>query len=286
MKKVVVVKESRFDLLTGELIKFKNKDQYFGSYYTNRKNLIKHFKEIDKEEVIRITKEILKNRIEAKNIQYAPCTVECKSWPIPAPSPALLSSLGINYNQVCEECGLKKRVKYDNFNTPPDFKLTNFIITDSREQEPLVLEVKTKIAALNFGDYALSENLDNTLVIERKSASDMISTVSRSLERFCRELLRGEKTNSNILIIVDQKLTNMLSFNYLPQFRWIRAQPSFFFSRLREILQSFVNVQVVFLENKKEMSKMTRFALSYGKSLFKYDVQHLYETNQLKPFLS
>lgn len=285
MKKVVVAKEPHFDLLTGELIKFKNKEQYFGSYYTNRKNLIKHFKEIDKGEAIRITKEILKNRIETKNIQYAPCTVECKSWPIPAPSPALLYSLGINYNQVCEECGLKKRVEYDQLHTPSNFKLTNFIITDSREQEPLLLESKTKITKLNFGDYALSENLNDTLVIERKGASDLISTISQGLERFVKELSRAENSNSDVLIIVDQKFTDMISFNYLPQFRWIKAQSSFVFSRLREILQSFLNVQIVFLQNKKEMSKMTRFALSYGKSLFKYDVQHIYETNQLKHFL-
>lgn len=275
------VREPRFDLLTNEEIKFKSKEQYEGSFYCNRKNLIKHFKQIDKEEIVKITKEILNNRIKNKGIKYAPCTVECKSWPIPAPSPAFIQSLGLDYNEICKECGLEIKYNYGQLVIPPNFKLTNFIIIDSREQKPLKLDVKTKVTKLDFSDYALSEDLTNSISIEKKSGNDFIGTLSKGWERFLKEFIRSEKANANVLILVQEILSDMLSFNYLPQFFWTKCNPSFTFAKVRELLQSFPNIQIVFVTN-KESAAIAKFVLSYGKDLFKYDIQYLYEMKQLK----
>lgn len=271
------IKKNRLDLLTGEIIAYKSKEQYSGSFYVNRNNLIKHFRVIDKNEVEKITKEILRNRIEYKGIKYAPSTVECRSLNIPTPSPAFIHSLGLDYNKICKECGLKTKYVYDRLSIPNNFKLTNFIFTDSREQKPLELDVKTSIIKLDFGDYALSKELNNSLSIERKSANDFISSFSKGFERFCNEILRAKEINSNILIVVDERLSTMLSFNYLPQFRWVTASPMFIFSRVRNLIQSFDNAQIVFVKNRAETAKITRFALSFGKKFFKYDVQYLYD---------
>lgn len=275
----------RYDLLSGDIITFKNKDQYLNSFYSDRNNLVKHFKQTGSKEIINITKQILQNRIENKNIKYAPSTVECRSLNTPFPSPALVYSLGIDFNQICLDCNLITKYTYKKLTLPDTFDLTNYIIVDSREQEVLSVKAKIDISKLDFGDYALSTNLNNTLSVEKKSSNDLISTISKGFERFCKEMMRAEKVNSNILIVVSESLSSMLSFNYLPQFKWVKASPTFIFSRLRELLQNFPNIQIVFVKNKIEAANITRFALSFGKEFLQYDIQYLYDTKQLKDFL-
>jgi hypothetical protein len=264
--------EPRYDMLTGELIKFKSREQYEGSFYSNRKNLIKHFKQITKEEITEITKKILQSRIKAGKIKYAPSTIECKSYNVPSPSPAFIQSLGLDYNEICKSCGLMTKYKYEDL-PKKKCSLPECIVVDTREQEILPIKNQFKILKLSFGDYAISTDLNNTISVEKKNGSDFVGSVSKGFERFCRELDRANQVNSNILIIISEKLSNMLSFNYLPQFKWIRAQPSFVFSRLRSILQAYPNTEAVFVQNKEEAARITEFALGYGKDLFKYDVQ-------------
>jgi len=273
--------ETKYDMLTGEPIKFKSKEQYKGSFYSNRKNLIKHFAQITEEEIIEITKQILQSKIESKNIKYAPSTIECKSFTVPFPSPAFIQSFNIDYNEICKSCGLIPKYQYSDL-LKKKCSLPECIVVDTREQEILPLRNQFKILKLSFGDYAISTDLNNTLSVEKKTGGDLVSTLSRGFERFCRELDRANEVNSNILIVVSEKLSNMLSFNYLPQFRWIRrAQPSFIFSRLRSILQAYPNTQIVFGQNKQEAAQITEFALAYSKDLFKYDIQYLYDLKKL-----
>jgi hypothetical protein len=271
--------EPKYDMLTGEPIKFKSREQYEGSFYSNRKNLIKHFKQITKEEIIKITKKILENKIDSKKINYAPSTIECKSLNIPCPSPAFIQSFGLDYNEICESCGLVVKYKYEDL-PKKKCNLPQCIVVDTREQEILPIKNQFQILKLDFGDYAISTDLNNTVSVEKKNGNDFVGTVSKGFERFCRELERANQVNSNILIVVSEKLSNMLSFNYLPQFKWIRAQPSFVFSRLRSILQTYPNTQAVFVQDKQEAARMTEFALGYGKDLFRYDVQYLYDLNK------
>ena len=205
----------RYDLLTGEILPYKSKEFYFNNLYANRRNLISHFKTLDKDEMVEITKEILSNRIKLKNLIYAPSTVELKS--LVAPSILLLDHYGINYNKICEGLGLKTKYKYSDIKLRK-VKLIDKIIVDSREQQPLLFgeNVNTEILCLNVGDYCKVQDVTNQLVVEKKSLSDLLGTISKDLERFCRELTRAEEKNANVLVVVDTKFSSALSFNYLP----------------------------------------------------------------------
>lgn len=274
-------KESpRFDLLTGEIINFKNKEQYFASYYNNRTNLVKHFQKLDKKTIEDITKKIIEARVLSKNIKYALSTIECKSLPIPCPTPALIEFLGLDFNLISQACGLTPKYKYKEVGVLSS-TLPKHIIVDSREQVALKLQTKTEVRKLSFGDYALSTDLNNALVIEKKEAKDFINTISQDFARFYRELCRAKEANAKLLILVDLSLSKILSFNYLPQFRWTKATPAFLFSRLRELIQCFDNVQAVFVDGKNKSAAMTKFALGYGPKLFNYDIQFLLDNKKI-----
>jgi len=67
------------------------------------------------------------------------------------------------------------------------------IITDSREQTPLVFEnLPTERGTLISGDYSV-KGFENDFAIERKSIADLCGSLTRGRERFERELhrLRG-----------------------------------------------------------------------------------------------
>ena len=270
----------RYDLLTNEVLEYKSKEQYLNSYYNNRKNLIKHFKQSPKI-AEKITSDILKSIISIKNISDIPSTIECKTFTCPCPSPALLYSLNVNYINVGKKIKLNKKFLYEGFNNLSYNKLTNKIYIDSREQTPFEFNCETEVAGLKFGDYSTSLNLKDILVIERKSGNDFIGTMSKGYERFCKELEKSRNGNCQMLMIVENDINSMLSYNYLPQFKWVKAKPQFIFSRLRSLLQAFNNFQVLFCKNKTEAAFFTHLILS-NPNIFNWDIQYLYETKQIK----
>jgi len=271
----------RYDLLTGEILPYKNKDFYFANYYTNRQNLIKHFKTLNTEAIIKITNDIIIHRIESKGIKYSPSTVELKT--LITPTVALLESLNVDYPSICNELGLINKYVYNEFLVNKKFKFIDSILVDTREQTPLTFDIKTSKVGLKFGDYAKAN--DYSVVIERKSISDLISTISGGFERFHKELNRAEMANSKLLVVVDVKIAKAISFNFLPHMKYSKCSPEFIFSRIRELCQSYPNVQFVFVDGRKEASNITKFALSYGSELFNYDIEYLYETGKLNAWI-
>lgn len=78
------------------------------------------------------------------------------------------------------------------------------IITDTREQTPLVFgNLPSEAGTLQSGDYSV-KGLEHEIAIERKSIADLCQSVTRGRERFERELhrLRGFPF-ARILIVGD-----------------------------------------------------------------------------------
>ena len=63
------------------------------------------------------------------------------------------------------------------------------VVIDTREQWPLAFsaEVQTVRGTLAVGDYSI-EGLEDLIVIERKSLSDLLSSITSGRERFVKEL--------------------------------------------------------------------------------------------------
>jgi len=76
------------------------------------------------------------------------------------------------------------------------------VLQDTREQHPWELPVRTLRRALKFGDYT-ARGLERILSIERKSAQDLVSSLSTGFDRFCRELAGAREVDVQVLLVAE-----------------------------------------------------------------------------------
>jgi len=106
----------RRDLLTGELIKFKNKAHYFTNYFNSRPNMRKYLESAPEEDARKFCVQVIKDRMERRKIKYSPTQVELRSSMMP---PIFYyQKLFGNYYNLCWDLGLLKR-----FNKLPKNKI-------------------------------------------------------------------------------------------------------------------------------------------------------------------
>ncbi len=268
------------DLFTAEPIDFKSIGQYFGTDFINKNNFRNWIKSKSIDTVKDYCINWLAARKEAKNLRYAPSQAELKT--LIFPSINYLDDLFKNeggYYKICDSLGyFNRHERIDkNTNLPRVFEYNHgiHIIKDTREGRPLIFSQKAEVGTLNWGDYALSKpELSGNLRIERKSLNDLIGTLSKSYDRFCREIERAEKDNGYIVILVEEKFSNLLSFNFLPHVsKRIRAQPEFINHRIRDILQKFDKIQLLCVDGRKEAARITARIFQLGNKARETDLQ-------------
>lgn len=76
------------------------------------------------------------------------------------------------------------------------------ILIDTREQRPLPFpsEAETARATLKVGDYTI-EGFEDEVVVERKSLSDLMGSISHDRERFIKELRRMRSYRLSVIVI-------------------------------------------------------------------------------------
>tara|TARA_Y100001937_G_C7136550_1_gene340302 strand:- start:13303 stop:14241 length:939 start_codon:yes stop_codon:yes gene_type:complete len=245
----------RYDLHDGKIIKFKSKDYYFSREFNTRTNQLKWLNSLPDEEAKEYLKKLLLERKEKKNLIYSPSQVELRTTSIP--SVISFEKKFNDYYKLCESLGFKNKYKnIENIATASIPKTKDLkVYVDSREQLPLKFNLPTEVRGLKFGDYALSEkSLTCNCYIERKSLSDFISTISvQNYDRFCREIERAYENAANLIIVVEDTLTNALSFPYLPHIsRKIKVTPEFIFHQVRDMIQKYDHIQFLFVKGRKE----------------------------------
>jgi hypothetical protein len=273
----------RRDLLTGELINFKTKEQYFNSDFNDKNNMKKWLKKQPLEKAQEYTKQLLFKRKEDKKLTYSPCQVELRT--IMAPSIISYNKLFNDYYDVCSSIGLENKFIHPS-NIIYQFKnklnSKDTIYVDTREQSWLKFNIPFEIKTLSFGDYSCSNNNCNCF-IERKSLSDFISTLSvGNLERFKNEITKAKKDNAYLVVVVEEKLSNALSFQYLPHIsKKIKATPEFIFHNVRQLLQEFDNLQFLFVDGRKEMLRIIESIFASKCFYKKIDLQLAYDMKLL-----
>jgi len=248
-------------LLTELPIEFKSISQYLLSDFNNKNELKKWLKLQTLEKQREYLREILIKRRDLKELVWIPTQFEQRSSD---------NSVGIStYNKIfkegyynlCESIGYKSR----GFNNLTDKTIlksvrnlrNNPIITDTREQKRIKFRKVTEIGTMDVGDYTL-KNDNFGIVVDRKELGDLINTMSAGFERFKRELIRAQESNNYIILLCESKISDFLSFNYLP---WlsskIQATPSFIAHRIKGLLQEFpLNFQVGFCDGRPHMKEV------------------------------
>ena len=271
--------EPRHDLLTGELINFKNKDYYFSNDFNNKVSMKKWLKLQDLALQKEYLKKLLSQRKEKHKLTYAPTEVELRS--ITSPPIPYYHSLFSDYYSLCSEIGFKNKYQYPKEELKYKIKDGFSIYIDTREQMPLVIDYPTEVKGLKFGDYAINDP-ENKCYVERKSISDFIGTMSGGYERFCREIERSIAAEANLIVLVERPLQECLSFQYLNYVsKKIKVTPEFVFFNVRELIQKYNNVQFLFVDGREECVRIMKKVFFSNGEYKKYDLQLMYDLKLL-----
>ena len=279
----------RHDLHTKELIKFKNKEQYFSADFNNKRNLKSWLKEASMEKAKKYCKGLLTKRKREKNLEYTPTEVELRTLLVP-PIHYYQIIFG-DYYKLCEEIGFKNKLsqvpakKIEGLKFKEEFDEDHVIYIDSREQNPLqIKDFPTEVKGLKFGDYCLNDRKKTgNCYVERKSVPDLIGTMSSGLERFEKEIERAAEENAYLVILVERKLEECLAFNRLPYVykKNTRVTPDFIFHNVRNLLQKFPHIQFLFVNGRKECVRIVRKLLLTKILRVKFDLQLAYDLKLL-----
>ena len=280
----------RYDLHTKELIKFKNKEQYFSADFNTKRNLKSWLKNSSVEKAREYCKALLVKRKKEKSLEYTPTEVELRTLLVPPI--AYYQTIFKDYYKLCEEIGLKNKLsplptqRLDGkIKVKEEFNDNHLIYVDSREQNPLqIKDFPTEVKGLKFGDYCLNDK-DKTgnCYIERKSVPDLIGTLSAGLERFENEIKRAEEEDAYMVILVERKLEECLAFNKLPYVykKNTRVTPDFIFHNVRELIQKFAHIQFLFVDGRVECVRIVKKLLLTKILKTKFDLQLAYDLKLL-----
>jgi len=134
------------DLLTGDIINFKSKEQYFGSDFNDKNNMKKWLKEQTIDKAKEYCKEILIRRKKDKNLTHSPSQIELRT--IMSPSVIFYNSIFKNYYDLCSSLGLENKFIHPE-NISNQFKnklnVNETIYVDTREQNWLKFDVPSKL---------------------------------------------------------------------------------------------------------------------------------------------
>ena len=273
----------RHDKHDGKIIKFKNKEQYLTTEFNTRTNLRMWLKSISEDEAKEYCKDVLIKRKEKRDLIYAPSQVELRT--VISPPMQYYNELFGDYYRLCENLGFEN--KYGRFSdivsgyeyNKPEYK----IFVDTRERIPLKFERGIEVKKLDFGDYAFSsKEATCNCYIERKMLSDFIGTMSGGYERFINEIERAQDAGAYLVVLVEDSLNHAMSFPYLPHIsKKIKATPEFIFHRVRDIIQKYPHTQFLFVNGRKEASRVIERIFTCGCVHEKVDLQYAYETKVL-----
>lgn len=260
----------RFDMLTGERIRYKSFEQYFSTRFANKDNMKKWFQQ-NPDKNMDIAVAMLKERMEKKNLTIAPCEVEMMSSGLPSIN--FYEKKGC-YEKICDDLGMNCIFDYSmskiNFN-----KTKLNIVIDTREQKPFKFkEHNTVVQKLNFGDYALVGK-ENGVVVERKNLNDLIGTFVSGFVRVKKEFNRAKENGAYLIVVCDESLSTAMNFHLIPQIkRYTKLKPEILFHNIRQLIQEY-NFQFVFCDGVKKATEITEKILSCEDDLRKIDIQYM-----------
>lgn len=270
----------RYNLYTNELIPFKNKDQYFSTYFSNNVELEKWSAVAAHEHVQQILLDMLSKRIISKNLQYAPNHLELKLLDLPEIE--IYKTFFGSYNEACRrlqvEPLLNKSIKSKFFKKNKNLNNMEILI-DTREQTPLKFQ-NSKSHKLDFGDYTATGKHYNKTYIDRKSETDFKSTMTIGFERFKKELKRASEFDSFLYIVIESSTEKTINNN---SFSPHKSNMSFVWHQMRILSHEFARkCQFIFSGGRKRSENLIPILLEAGQEMWHSDIQYYIDKRILK----
>tara|TARA_Y100000361_G_scaffold29586_1_gene24470 strand:+ start:6397 stop:7320 length:924 start_codon:yes stop_codon:yes gene_type:complete len=262
----------RYNMLTGDPLPFKNKEDYFNHDFSTRRQLLKWCMTESEDKVKKYTLLKLKKRIEDKDLKFAPNHLELKISQLPDID--VYKKLFGSYSEACKEIGVKpllgKSIDSRFFNDDEEFENLKILI-DTREQKPLTF-MKSEELKLDFGDYTVGGDDYNYTYVDRKAEQDFKGTLSGGMKRFRRELERVREFGSYLFIVVESDLTKIYKNN---MFGPHKSNLNFIYHNMRLLTHEFKgHCQFVFTGNRANSQSVIPKILSIGEPLWGVDLQY------------
>lgn len=123
------------------------------------------------------------------------------------------------------------------------------IIIDTREQLPLVFTGHETISRkLDEGDYNTPE-LEDKIVIERKSIPDYYNSITNDHQRFRKEILRATEKGKQFYIFLEGQIADVESYVLLRKYKVETIK------KIMKTMAERYNIQIVECNTRNEMSK-------------------------------
>jgi hypothetical protein len=263
----------RKNLLTGRLVPFKNKKDYFSRDFANRPELIKWCDNEDSAKVKPYILSLLKKRIDDKSLEYAPNHLEMMLHEMPTVN-SYVKIFG-SYANACKLLDIEplftRGISENIFDNGENFDSME-ILADTREQKPLSFPNQESLK-LDFGDYTVGGEFYSNTYIDRKSEGDFKTTLSQfNLDRFDRELERAREFDSYLYIVVESSIPKIKLNN---NFKSHKYNLHYIFHNMRVMQHKFRgNCQFLFTGGRAESEKIIPILLAYGNKLWDVDLQY------------
>jgi hypothetical protein len=258
------------NLLTNELLPFKNKDSYFEFDFCNISELYQWCNIANPDVVKDYIKSKLATRISSRNLKYAPNEIELYTSFLPKID--IFKKHFLSYGYICGELGVKplfcEKLPKDFWDFNSEYSV---VLTDSREQEPLFFKNQI-VQKLDVGDYALQDYFDYTFV-DRKSEADFKSTLSKNnLERFKKEIERCRSIGCYLFIVIEEDYKQIEAIN---KKSYHVSNMKYIYHNMRTIQHEYRDCcQFVFSGSRKNSELLIPKILKAGKSIWNVDMQH------------
>lgn len=262
----------RKNLLTGNPLPFKNKEDYFARDFSTRSQLLKWCMSQPKEKTKKYALQKLKERIDKKNLKFAPNHLELKIAQLPDID--VYKYAFDSYNAACENLNIKplynQSITEDFFCEDEKFEDLKIFI-DTREQKPLVFNNSEELK-LDFGDYTVGGEDYNYTYVDRKAESDFKGTLSGGFERFKRELQRVKDFDSYLFVVIESNLNKLYQNN---RFGAHQSNLKFVYHNMRVLSHEFAgHCQFVFTGSRTNSQSIIPKILTLGKRLWNVDLQY------------
>jgi len=269
---------SRRNLLTNELLPFKNKDSYFKYDFCSIDQLYEWCEVTETETVKNYILDKLLNRILSCELKFAPNEVELYTSFLP--KIFIYKKIFKSYTYACKEIGYEPMFnkKIPDFFWDNSFVENLTILTDTREQEPLYFKQQV-VRKLDVGDYAILDHFDYTFV-DRKSEQDFKSTLSKdNLVRFKKELDRCRTMGCYLFIVVETDLKKLEESNKKSVHK---CNMKYIYHNMRLLQHEYRDCcQFVFSGSRLKSEDLIPRILKAGKKIWDVDMQYFLENKNL-----
>jgi hypothetical protein len=242
-------------------------------------------------------RDFLINRAEKKGLVFSMGQVELRSL-MAAPVQFYdeifddcITEHSYGYYALCEKLGFENKfISCDKIIQGAEYDKSKYkIYVDTRERKPLKFDRDIEIQTLKFGDYTFSDQgVTCGCYVERKSLADFVGTLSGGYDRFNKEMLRAHEAGAYMVVLIESKMSNATSFQFLRKagskdrvFKNVRATPEFIMHNMRKIISDFPNCQFLFVDGRKEASRVIEKIFTCECVYKKIDLQLAYDRKVL-----